>query len=92
MTPLDAFWHLLGLFLPALGTGLLAAAFVKACWRAELRHVGWLSLALWPCVAGSIVSVTGLVVFGRDGRVATYGLMLLACAVSLGWAGFWRRH
>jgi hypothetical protein len=92
MTPLDASWHLLGLFLPALGTGLLAAAGAKLLWRAELRQLSWLHLALWSSVAGSIVSVAGLATFGRDGRIATYGLMLLACAASLGWAGFWRRR
>lgn len=92
MTPVDAFWHLLGLLLPALGTGLLAAAGAKLLWRAELRHLSWMRLTLWSCVAGSIVSAVGLVVFGRDGRIATYGLMVLACVVSLGWVGFWRRH
>ena len=40
MGPVDAFWHLLGLFLPALGTGLIAAAAAKGLfWRAELRRV-----------------------------------------------------
>ena len=27
MSAADAFWHVLGLFLPALGTGLIAASF-----------------------------------------------------------------
>jgi hypothetical protein len=30
----------------------------------------------------------GLVVFERDGRMATYAGMVLACAAALWWAGF----
>jgi hypothetical protein len=37
MSPIDALWHLLGLFLPALATGALAAAAAKGLWRAELK-------------------------------------------------------
>ena len=92
MSPLDAFWHLLGLFLPALGTGLLAAGAAKLLWRAELRRIGWLRLARWPVAAGALALAAGLVIFGRDGRMATYGLMLLACALALWWAGFVRER
>jgi hypothetical protein len=90
MSPLDALWHLTGLFLPAIGTALLAAGGAKLLWRAELRRIGWLRLACWPAVAGAATLLGGLAVFGRDGRMATYGLMLLACAVTLWWAGFVR--
>ena len=90
MSPLDALWHLVGLFLPALGTGLLAAGAAKLLWRAELRRIGWLRLAGWPVAAGAMALAAGLVLFGRDGRMATYGLMLLACALALWWAGFVR--
>jgi hypothetical protein len=34
----------------------------------------------------------GLVLSGRDGRMATYAAMVLANAAALGWAGFGRRH
>jgi hypothetical protein len=90
MSPLDALWHLLGLFMPAVGTGLLAAGAAKLLWRAELGRIGWLRLARWPVAAGALALLAGLVVFGRDGRMATYGLMLLACALALWWAGFVR--
>ena len=41
MGPLDAVWHLLNFFLPALGVGLIAAALVKLLWRHELQGVAY---------------------------------------------------
>ena len=38
----------------------------------------------------SAVSVVGLVVFERDGKMITYAAMLIACALALWWAGFRR--
>jgi hypothetical protein len=90
MSLIDALWHLIGLFLPALLTGGLAAGAAKLWWRAELRSTGWLRLALWSSAAGALASLGGLVAFGRDGRMASYGLMILACAVALWWAGLRR--
>lgn len=91
MSPLDALWHVLGLFLPALGTGLLAAAAAKGLfWRAELRRVGWWRLIAWSCSAGSLALLGGLVLFGRDGRMASYGAMVAASALALWWTGFVR--
>ena len=88
MSPLDALWHVLGLFLPALGTGLLAAAAAKGLfWRAELQRVGWRRLIAWSCSAGSLALLAGLVLFGRDGRMASYGAMVAASALALWWAG-----
>ena len=65
MSAADAFWHVLGLFLPALGTGLIA----------------------WSCSAGSLALLGGLVLLGRDGRMASYGAMVAASALALWWAG-----
>jgi hypothetical protein len=39
-------------------------------------------------VAGLAALVTGLLVFGRDGRMATYLLLVVAGAGALWWAGF----
>ncbi len=91
MSAIDAFWHLLGLFLPALGTGLIAATAAKwLFWRAELRSVRWLRLVAWPVVAGSLALLGGLLILGRDGRMASYGAMVAASALALWWAGFVR--
>ena len=88
MGPLDALWHLLNFLLPALGVGGLAAAGAKLLWRRELAAASWRRLATWSFGAGALCLVGGLVVFGRDGRMATYGAMVLACAVALWWAAF----
>ena len=92
MSPIDAFWHLLGLCLPAWLTGALAAAGAKLLWRGDLRHSSWVRLALWAGAAGSLVLLGGLALLGRDGRMLSYGLMVLAVALTLGWAGPLRRR
>jgi hypothetical protein len=91
MGPLDAFWHALNFFAPAAGVAMLAASAAKLLWRHELAGVRWHWLALWAGLAGAVVLLGGLVVFGRDGRMATYGALVVAAAVALWWAGFLRR-
>jgi hypothetical protein len=91
MGPLDAFWHLLNLFGPALGVGAMAAALAKLAWRRDLAGRPWRALAGPAMLAGVGVTLAGLVLTGRDGSMATYGAMVLACAVALWWAGFVRR-
>ena len=88
MGPLDALWHLLNFFAPALGIGTLAPAIAKLLWRRRLTSVSWRSLAGWATGSSVLALIAGLVVFGRDGRVATYGLMVLGSALGLWWAGF----
>lgn len=88
MGPLDAFWHLSNLFLPALGLGAVAAALAKLLWRRELGAVPFRRLALPACMACAAVVLAGLVLLGRDGKMATYGAMVAACALTLWWRGF----
>jgi hypothetical protein len=88
MGPVDVLWHVVNLFAVSLLFGALAAAGAKLIWRRRLAAVPWLRLASLVAGAAAAVTVAGLVVFGRDGRMATYALMVLAGAVVLGWAGF----
>jgi hypothetical protein len=88
MGPLDALWHLLNFFVPAVGVGTLAALGAKMVWRLELKPVRWRRLAGWASVAGVLATIGGLVAFGRDGRMATYGMVVAASAAALWWAGF----
>lgn len=88
MGPLDALWHLGNLFTPALLLGALSAALSKWLWRRELAGVGWRRLAGPACAVAAIATVTGLVVFGRDGKMLTYGAMVAGCALTLWWQGF----
>jgi hypothetical protein len=92
MDILGALWHLLNFFAPALGVGLIAAGAAKLLWRRDLAAVRFVALAGWAFGAGALVSVGGLVLFGHDGRMATYAAMVLGCAATLWWAGFARRR
>ncbi|MCO5976881.1 hypothetical protein [Ideonella oryzae] len=87
MGPLDALWHLLNFFGPALGVGLAVTLLAKLIWWRELKAVSFQTLALWCVAVGAMVLVAGLVIFGRDGRMATYGALVLAMALTLGWRG-----
>lgn len=88
MGPLDALMHLGNLFLPAVALAALAAALAKLLWRRELAPVSFKRLALPAAIACAVVTLAGLVVFGRDGKMATYAGMVLACAFTLWWRGF----
>lgn len=92
MDLLDAFWHLVNFPLPALGVGAFGAAAAKLLWRRELASTSWLRLAGWASAAGVLALLAGLGFFGRDGKMATYALLVLAAAVALWWAGFGRRR
>ena len=90
--PLDVLWHLVNFFAPAFGVGLLTPLLAKLLWRRGLHGVGWLRLAVWATACSALVLVVGLVYFGSDGKMATYGAMVIACAASLWWAGFGMRR
>lgn len=88
MGPIDALIHLLNFLSPALVLGGIGAGLAKLVWRQELRPVRWWRLASWASGASAVVSVMGLIVWGRDGRMATYAAMVLACAAALWWGAF----
>ncbi len=83
--PLDALWHGLNFFAPAVGVALLACLMAKLCWRSALRGSSLQSLWAWSAGAGALALLAGLLVFGRDGRMATYGLLVLSVAAVLSW-------
>ena len=86
-----AFWHVVNLLAPGLGVALIAAAATKLLWHAELRPVGLLRLWGWAALVCVGVTLAGLMIFGRDGRMATYAAMVAGCALALWVVGFWRR-
>ena len=88
---LDGLWHLFNFVAPALGVALLAASLAKLAWRRELAAVPWHRLAVYSAVAGVLALMAGLMVFGRDGKMATYGALVMATGLTLWWVGFVRR-
>ena len=88
MGPVDAIWHLLNFFAPAVGVALIAAGFAKLLWRRELKAASWRRLALWATAGCALVLVAGLVVFGHDGKMATYAAMVGACGLMMWLVGF----
>jgi hypothetical protein len=91
MGPIDALWHLLNFFAPALAVGVLAAALAKLLWRRELAAARFRRLAAWACAGAAAAAVAALLVFGRDGTVAGYALLVAASALALWWSAFVRR-
>jgi hypothetical protein len=90
--PLDALWHLLNFFAPALAVGAVTAGLVKLLWRQQLKTVTWRRLATWAAGASALALVAGLVLTGRDGKVVTWGAMVVANTLALGWAAFGPRR
>ena len=88
MGPLDAFWHLLNFFAPAIGVGALTPLLAKLLWRRELQGVAWRRLCGWSIALGALAWIAALVVFGHDGRMLGYAALLVACALVVWWLGF----
>ena len=90
MGPLDAFWHFSNFFAPAVGLGVIASLLAKLVWRRALAGVALRRLCAFSIGAGAAVLLLCLAAFGHDGTMATYTLMVLACAAALWWAGLRR--
>lgn len=88
MSPLDAFGHLINLFLPAVGVALVTALAAKLVWRTDLGSISWRPLFLIGAVTGMFSVLASLMLFGRDGTIGGYGLLVASCAVSQWWRGF----
>ena len=88
MQATDAFWHLMNFCAPAVGIGGISALVARLVWRGELRQTRFVALWAWASGAAALASIAGLIAFERDGRMATYAAMVIACAAALWWAGF----
>lgn len=92
MAPTDLFNHLLNFVAPAFVVAVLCTVLGRLSLGKAARAPGlWVQAAV-NFVVGVAVLGAGLVVFGADGRMATYVALALACGTSQ-WlvAGNWRR-
>lgn len=91
MAPLDLLDHLLNFVAPAFAVGFLCAILGRFAMRRSPKAPGWWAQGAINFVVGVAVLAAGLLVFGRDGIMATYVALVVACATSQ-WliAGAWR--
>jgi hypothetical protein len=79
MNSVDGLFHLLNFAAPALAVGFLLALF-----GAGVRRPAWSGRLLRQTMinfgVNGLVLLAGLWWFGRDGKMATYAVMVLACA------------
>ena len=82
MGPLDQLIHVLNFFAPAWGVALFSVVFAQLAarrWLPESRW-SWKRQLIVSAVLGSLVLIGGLVFFGIDGKMATYGVLVVVCA------------
>ena len=79
MTWDDVFWHLLNFALPALAISLGMTAWGSFQFRRQ-SQIRWLLRWLMNLIGCLAVLLGGLVLTGNDGKMATYGVLVLVCA------------
>lgn len=78
---------LMALLLP-----LLARVFIGFLTSNQAVTPAWWAQAAINFVVGGVVLTAGLVLFGRDGKMLTYVVLVLAMALSQWWQlGGWKR-
>ena len=77
MTALDALFHLLNFALPAVFVGGALALWGKRYNRRSVRQT-WLINS----VVGIAAMIAGLILFGVDGKMLSYALLVVACNLS----------
>jgi len=80
MSVLDQFNHLLNFLAPAFAVGVLLALVAPVFYKKRPKAPVLYAQAAINVVAGAVVLLLGLWVFGNDGKMATYGAMLVVCA------------
>lgn len=82
MSLVAAVFHLANFFLPALVLAICMVLLGHLFFRPQAKAQGW----LWPLTlhtsVGSAVLLLGLIWLGRDGKMLTYGALVLASASS----------
>lgn len=77
--------HLANFILPALALGLFLALLAPIFTGNRHSARTLFAQAAINSIAGVLVLVAGLVLFGNDGKMATYGALVLATATAQWW-------
>ena len=79
--------HLLSFAAPAVGVAFLLASAGRWVGGPEARRHPWWVAFLADFLVGLAVLFAGLWLFGRDGKMATYALLVLAAATAQWFVG-----
>lgn len=91
MGPLDLLLHLLNFMAPALAVALGVMVCARLLLKKPAGAPGWPVQLAVNFAVGVAVLGAGLAFFGRDGKMATYAALAVACALSQWLAGrHWR--
>ena len=82
MGPSDLLWHVTGLLAPAAAVALLVSLSARVLLPDGSRPGSWIAAWLVDFLAGAGALVAGLLLTGRDGTMAAYAGLVLACATS----------
>jgi len=74
--------HLLNFAYPAVVVGWMVALLAPLVVKKARPHHSWLTQGGLNALACMLALFLGLLLFGRDGKMASYGAMVLACASS----------
>lgn len=82
MGPLDLLIHLLNFVAPAVFTGAVLALAARVVVRGKTAGPSLVWQFAINSIAGIAVLAAGLWYFGRDGKMATYAALVVACALA----------
>lgn len=85
MSPLDLLNHLINFTLPAVAMGVMMPLFSRLLWRKVPVKRSLKTQMATTTLACLAVLITGLVVFGNDGKMATYAGVVLAAGLCQWW-------
>lgn len=86
-----ALYHLLNFVMPALAVALLLVTGCHLFQRKRAKAYGWWRPVAMLFAVGCAVLLAGLWFFGNDGKILTYGALVVACATSQWlWMRSWR--
>ncbi|MBB5203348.1 hypothetical protein HNQ51_000641 [Inhella inkyongensis] len=78
--------HFANFFAAPLGVAALTVLLARGwVWRQALRGAPWRRLWLESAVAALLGQMAGLLIWGAEGKLAGYALMLAALSLPLAW-------